>query len=158
MPKHLSQKLAFLNLIDWLPYSRNFTETRPDFPEEIFTAFIFAERMCNALTTPYQLIATPTSEPKKRHWKMKQRSKLVQQLPSLPFVWRALFLQKYQDYHCGRKIAEGHSTANLDFDNFGASLQIRWYFVYWQSDSSLQKPKEGRETVENHLIHTPCTI
>ena len=32
-----------------------------------------------------------------------------------------------------------------------------WHFVYWESDSSLQKPKEGRETVENHLIHTSCT-
>ena len=32
---------------------------RPDSPEEIFAVFIFAERMRNALTTPYQLMAIP---------------------------------------------------------------------------------------------------
>ena len=54
MLKNLRQKLAFLNLIDWLPYSRkfslvqNFTEMRPDFPEKTFMVFIFAEQMCNA--------------------------------------------------------------------------------------------------------------
>ena len=86
----------------------------------------------------------PTSEPKKRHWTTKRRSKLVKQWPSLPFVWRAFLLRKYQDCHRGRKIAEGNSTANVDFDSFEASLRVRWHFIYWLSNSSLQNIKRGQ--------------
>ena len=46
-------------------------------------------------------------------------------------MWRALLLRKYQDCRRRRKIAEGNSTANLDFDNFEASLRVRWHLVYF---------------------------
>ena len=67
-----------------------------------------------------------TFEPKKQHWMTKWRNQLVQQRPSVSFVWRPSQLCKYQDCPTlGEKLAcwtDGFSTADLDFDNFEAFL------------------------------------
>ena len=135
-------------------------------PEEIFTVFIFAEQKRDALTTPLPDDGhTPYARvPKKWHWTTK-RSKIVQQRPTLPFVWRPSQLQKYQNcmparvktgllnrriQHCWSRsrqlqsVSYGfigiciHSSRLSLFCN--DHLQGGYYFC-------------GRETIENHLIH-----
>ena len=103
-------------------------EMHPDSPEEIFVVFIFMERMCN--DPVYQLMATPHERTEEMILNDEVKNKLVQQWPSLPFMWRDLLLQKFQDCCRGGKIAEGNSTANLNFDNFGVFLWVFWHFVY----------------------------
>ena len=95
------------------------------------------------------------------HWMTKQKSKLGQQRPCLPFVWRPSQLRKYKSRllpcACWTEI---FSTADLDCDNFRASLTVSlvfhtvagWFF------STVTIYIEGRQTVKNHCIHTGASL
>ena len=95
-------------------------EMHPDSPEKFFAVFIFMERMCN--DPIYQLMATPHERTEEIILNDEAKNKPVQQW--LPFMWRDLLLQKFQNCCRGGKIAEGNSTANLNFDNFGVFLWV----------------------------------
>ena len=85
---------------------------------------------------PYQLMASHTNQT------TKQRSKVVHQRPSLPFVWRPL--QSIKVAAIGKKTgSEGFRTADLEH-----LLQVHWY---WCSGSD---HLQGRQTIENQLVHT----
>ena len=62
-----------------------------------------------------------------------RRSKLVQQQPSLPFVWRLLQLRKYQDCRRGRKTGLLNRRIQHYFNNFKASLTDLFAFFSWSS-------------------------
>ena len=53
---------------------------------------------------------------------MKQKGKLVQIQPNLPFVWRPSEFRRYKDCSHGRETGVLDSALHLDFDNFEASL------------------------------------
>ena len=106
---------------------------------------------------PYQLIAVPHRWTEEMPLRMtKQRSKLLQQWPSLPFVWRPLQLRNYQDCRPRRKLpcwTEGFSTSDLAMATsehllgfIGILYSSRLILLY-------SNHLEARQTIENHLVH-----
>ena len=95
----------------------------------------------------------PTYESKKQHWTRKERSKLVQQRPSLPFVWRPSQLQKYQDCHCGRETGLLNRKIHTADLNFKASVTVYWHLYSSRLILLYSDHLEDRQTVENHLVH-----
>ena len=78
----------------------------------------------------------------------KQRSKLVHQWPSLPFVWRPL--QSIKVAAIGKKTgSEGFRTADLEH-----LLQVHWYLCSGRLILLYSDHLQGRQTIENQLVHT----
>ena len=91
---------------------QNFSEMHPDTSEEIFTVYIFAGRIWDALTTTLPVDDhgphanwRDDDEAKKQH---------VQQWPSLPFA---------RNYKAGLK--EAYSSCSMSFHK--ATLALRWH-------------------------------
>ena len=102
---------------------------------------------------------TPTSwrprsicKTKKRYWMMQRRSKFVQQQLSLPFYVEAFRIRKVSKLPLwARNWLIGLSTVDLDFKAslmglLAICIVAGWYF-------STAAILEGRQTVENHLVH-----
>ena len=88
---------------------------------------------------------------------MKWRSKLVQQWPTLPFVWRSSQLRKYQD--CYRERETGFLNRKIPhcWSRLRQSQSISYRFVGSSRLISLQRLFRGQiewQTLENHLVHT----
>ena len=95
-----------------------------------FLRYLFSRNKCvHSDHTPTSWWPHPTCEPKKQHWRTKQRSKLVKQVQSL--ISRGLRnCESIGTTAVVRNWLVGFSTADLDFDNFGASLTGSLVFVY----------------------------
>ena len=126
----LEQLLSWHCLLQVMPYSRkfslvqNFAKMPSDSSEEIFAmSFFFAEWMCDALTTPLPVVGL-TGEPRKRHWTTKWSSLCNDGLVFI-LCGSVCNYESIRPATVGEKLAcwtEGFSTADLNFDNFGASL------------------------------------
>ena len=107
-----------------------------------FSWFLLLRNECRMLwPCPYQLMPTPhmwTEETKLND----ERSKLAQQQPSLPFVWRPSHLQRYQDYRCGcgeklqrcglRDYVPTH--IHLIVNNWCKTIKLAWICMYYAAD------------------------
>ena len=76
--------------------------------------------------TPISWWPYPTCEPKNRHWAMKQIRRLVQEWPTLPFVWRPSQLRKYQD--CGQEIGLLNCWSVSILTTLERLFRVCWHF------------------------------
>ena len=89
-----------------------------------------------------------------------KRSKLVQQRPTLPFAWRPSQLRKYQDCMPARArnwLVERKDSALLISNSTIQSISYGFVGILsslFCSNHLLGRHYRGRQTVENHLIHT----
>ena len=116
--------------------------------------------------SPASWLPCPMCEPKKRHDTVQWSRKASMGNNGLAFLLCGglhNYESIYQDYCHAKKLAcwtERFSTADLDCDNFRASLTVSlvfrtvagWFF------STATIYIEGRQTVKNHCIHTGASL
>ena len=116
--------------VSMVPYNGNFSLVQyfAEIHPVKFSQFLFRATW-RFDHTPISWWPCPTCEPKKRHWTTKWISRLVQEWPTLPFVWRPSQLQKYQDCHCGQEIGLLNCWSVSISRTLERLFRVRWHFV-----------------------------
>ena len=147
-----------------IPYSGRFSlvqklaEICPDLQKKLPWVLFLQNKCMIRWAHPYSWWPHPTCELKKWRWTTKQRRKIVQQQPSLPFVWRPSQLWKYQDCHCGWETGLLNGRIQHCWSQLQQLLSVPYGLFATVYSSMLIllycDHLEGRQTVENYLVHT----
>ena len=126
----------------WFKVLRKCVQT----PQKKLWEFYFVEQMCDALTTPIPVDGhTHMQSEETRQRTTKWRSILVQQWPSLPFVWRkACAVMKVSRLPPQALLISTSKLQSISYRLIGILYGSRLILLY--SDHL-----QGRQTVENHF-------